>query len=271
MMSRMAQTDAHPGFDLRHRSIGLNREKRVRIVLPTAPCAERKAPLCILLHGFGGNRLAWFAEGGDRVRRMARRCAFVLPESGRRWFINDEAGHRYESYLVDELVPALRETLPDYVDTSRIILGGFSMGGAAAVFLALRYPRLFPIAYSYGGAFFASRRTGDPYARIRDDNCMMPLQGEHDRVWGGRGSRTRLTYDPVSLVRESMARCSIPTAIRLEVGREDYPRVLNHNRRMRRVLGAAGIVHSYEEVPGDHSWSSALRAMEQGLAPLIGI
>ena len=266
----MSRSDTHPGFDLRHRSIGLDRDKRVRIVLPTAPCAERKAPLCILLHGFGGNRLAWFAEGGDRVRRMARRCALVLPESGRRWFINDEAGFRYESYLVDELVPELREILPDNVETGHIILGGFSMGGAAAVFLALRYPHLFPTAYSYGGAFFASRRTGDPYATLRDDACMMPLQGEHDRVWGGRGSRTRRTYDPVSLVRESVAKQSLPAAIRLEVGREDYARVLNHNRRMRRVLGAAGIDHSYEEVPGDHSWPAALRAMEQGLECLIG-
>jgi putative tributyrin esterase len=195
MICRSPQADPHPGFDLRHRSIGLDREKRVRIVLPTASSAGRKAPLCILLHGFGGNRLAWFSEGGDRVRRMARRCALVLPESGRRWFINDDAGYRYESYLVDELVPALRETLPDHVETSRIVLGGFSMGGAAAVFLALRYPRLFPAVYSYGGAFFANRRTGDPYASVRDDDCMMPLQGEHDRVWGARGSRTRATYD----------------------------------------------------------------------------
>ena len=68
---------------------------------------------------------------------------FILPESGRNWFINDDKGFRYEDYLMTELTPAVETEFPNIV--SRLI-GGFSMGGATAFFLTLKYSQIFDMA-----------------------------------------------------------------------------------------------------------------------------
>ena len=68
---------------------------------------------------------------------LARDTLVVLPECGRRWFIDDHSGARYETYVTDELLPLLRA---EYGATGPVTVGGFSAGGAAAFFLALRHP-----------------------------------------------------------------------------------------------------------------------------------
>ena len=65
------------------------------------------------------------------------------------------------------------------------------MGGAAAIYMALVYPELIGASLSYAGAFYASDRTGDPYQDQRHEECMMPTENEHNRVWGPPGSDVR--------------------------------------------------------------------------------
>lgn len=262
------QTDSL-GFDFRHYSEVIGRDKRARVIVPSEEPPEGGWHVCLLLHAFGGNRLSWLQNGARDMARLARTSLLVFPESGRRWFIDDAAGYCYETYLIKELLPALSRQLSASVRTDGAIIGGFSMGGAAAVSLALRHPHLFAAAYSYSGAFFASRRRGDPYAAVRGDTCMMPTEAEHDRVWGSPGSTTRHTYDPVAIIRGVLTTDRRPELV-LEVGAEDYPRIVNHNRHMHTLLSAAGLAHTYREVPGDHTWPSALRATEACLSTLMG-
>jgi putative tributyrin esterase len=243
--------DRLPGFDFRHDASALGRPKTARVLVPAGAAPADGFPVWYLLHGFGGDRLSWLTASGPA---LPADVIMVLPESGRRWFLNDAAGRRYEDYLLSDLVPAIDAVFD--TDPRARVIGGFSMGGAAAVFLALRHPEVFPAAFSYAGAFYASRREGDPYAGHRSGGCMMPTESEHERVWGPLGSAMRARYDPDSVVAEVDDARSHP-AIVLEVGTEDYPRIIDMNRMMHRALDAAGIAHDYAERAGGHKCGDA--------------
>ena len=141
-----------------------------------------------MLHPFGGNRTSWARHAPDLMATLAQDFIVVLPECGRGWFINDHAGKRYEDYLIGELIPLVRET---YGAAGPACIGGFSMGGASAFFLALKHPDAFAAAFAVAGAFTAGNRAGDPYAAIRSDALLIPTEAEHDRVWGPPGSAVR--------------------------------------------------------------------------------
>jgi S-formylglutathione hydrolase FrmB len=165
-------------------------------------------------------------------------------------------------------MPAIEAAFPVEQAARARLIGGFSMGGAGAVHLALRHPGLFSRAFAISGAFHASERQGDPYASQRGGFCMMPTEDEHTRVWGPVGSETRRAYDTGLLIQRAAATGQVP-GLALEVGSDDYPRVVEQNRRVHRQLSEAGVAHAYAEHPGDHTWSFAAPAAGRLLRQLL--
>lgn len=257
-----------PGFDFEHDAPSLGRPKVAYVVAPSGAPPAGGFPVCYMLHAFGGERLSWARHGGDFLAEHRERVLFVFPESGRRWFMNDASGKRYEDYLVEDLIPAVEASFPVERAARSRIIGGFSMGGAGAVHLALRNPGMFSRAFAISGAFYASERQGDPYASQRASGCMMPTEEEHNRVWGPVGSEIRRSYDTGALLEQAAAAGS-PPELALEVGTDDYPRVVEQNRRVHRQLDALGIRHAYAEHPGDHGWGFAAASARRLLAQLL--
>lgn len=266
-MSIARYDEVRPGVEFEHDARALGRRKVASVHVPSRRAPAEGFPVCYLLHAFGGDRRSWAQHGGTFLERYGAEAVFVFPESGRRWFMNDASGKRYEDYLLTDLIPSVESAFPVARSTRSRIIGGFSMGGAGAVHLALRHPGVFSRAFSAAGAFFASERQGDPYAAMRGGACMMPTEQEHDRVWGPVGSEVRRDYDTGRLI-DRAANGPVP-ALALEVGTEDYPRVVEMNRRVHHQLDAAGIAHAYAEHPGDHGWPYAARAATRLLDALL--
>lgn len=256
------------GSDFEHEAPTLGRTKVAHVVAPSGPPPAGGFPVCYMLHAFGGDRLSWARHGREFLAEHRERVLFVFPESGRRWFMNDASGKRYEDYLLADLLPAVEAAFPVARSAGSRFIGGFSMGGAGAVHLALRNPGWFSRAFAIAGAFYASERQGDPYASQRAGGCMMPTEAEHDRVWGPVGSETRRSYDTGALLRRAAASGSVPE-LALEVGLDDYPRVVEQNRRVHRSLDELGIAHAYAEHPGDHGWGFAASSAQRLLARLL--
>lgn len=256
------ETPPFPGADFYHEAKSIGRRKAARVVVPSCAPPPQGWRTCYLLHAFGGNRLTWL----DYLVHHELRMVLVFPESGRRWFINDVSGRNYEDYIMDDLISAVDSDYPTDRRASSRIVGGFSMGGAAAIYLSLRHPEMFSGAFSYGGAFYAPRREGDPYSAYRSTGCMMPTEEEHERVWGSPGSQVRKMYDPDTLIG-SASSGPTPKMI-IEVGCNDYPRVVEQNRKMNEALVVSRMPHLYRECQGDHSWVSAAASAERAIREL---
>lgn len=232
----------------------LGRDKGVNIVLPGCYSEDGPPhPVLYLLHGYGGSKETWLVNTRLVDLAGAGRTIVVLPQSGRRWFVNDHAGLRYEDHLVHELVPAIDAAFHTRADRSGRAVGGFSMGGAAALYLGLRHRDVFGAVASHAGAFEAPLRTGDPYAAFRSDpGFAMPTVECHERVWGPPGSETRRRYDPYRLIGKDGH--IPPPALYLDVGTEDHDRMRAMNRRVRDALRERGHEVTYHERPGGHDW-----------------
>lgn len=236
-------------------SESIGRTKAVTVVLPSAYSpVGRPFPVLYLLHGHGGNRHTWLRSVDIAAQAADGRLIMVFPECGRFWFINDMAGRRYEDYLVHEVVTHIDQHFNTVRHRSGRAIAGFSMGGASALFQALRHGGLFSVVGSNSGAFEAPLRVGDPYHGHRGDSRLaIPTVRDHERVWGPVGSAVRRAYDPYRLVGARDR--SRPLSVYLDVGTADFDRMIAMNRNMRDALVAARVDHEYRERAGGHDWS----------------
>jgi enterochelin esterase-like enzyme len=60
----------------------------------------------------------------------------------------------YEDYLIKEVIPLIDERFPTRTDRSGRMIGGYSMGGYAALHLAFRNPQLFSRAGGHSASLF---------------------------------------------------------------------------------------------------------------------
>lgn len=247
------------GCDKYHYSKSLKKEKCIRIYKISRNNSNQYT-LFVLLHAFAGNRLSWLATiKWDEL--YLNNAIFVFPESGRRWFINDDQGNKYEEYIILDLMPFISEQYKNIEWTAKII-GGFSLGGACSLFLGLRHARLFTHIFSYAGAFQAGERFGDPYKLYRKDKSfLMPTEEEHTRVWGQEKSETRTIYNIDNIIKSATTTMSLPD-IYLSIGINDYPRILKMNRETAKLLEKNNIYHRYVETAGEHSWKDAAKALQ---------
>jgi amino acid adenylation domain-containing protein len=250
--------------DRSYRSTRLAREKYVRLLMPRSGKIEG---VCYLLHSYAGNFKSWAERTPLAFLAAHLPLLFVLPESGRRWFIDDASGRMYGSYLIEELLPAVEAEFAPFTTRSSRFIGGFSMGGAAAVFHALRRPELFGGAFAHAGAFHAARRVGDPYAaERRSRDMLMPDVEAHEAVWGAVGSTTRGEYDPRAVVERFVAGGEPAPRLYLDVGTDDFARVVDMVRDFHRILDGFGIEHEYREMRGAHTWEYVSAALPSSLA-----
>lgn len=235
-------------------SKALGRKKSVGVVLPPSYTPTGiPFPVVYLLHGFGGNRLTWLSCPDLLALAAAARTIVVLPESGRYWMINDAVGRRYEDYLMDEVIGHVDDRFNTVTSRAGRAMAGFSMGGASAMFLALRHSHLLSVVASNSGAFEAPLREADPYRAWRSDaRLVMPTVEEHERVWGPAGSAVREAYNPYRLLDARDPEALLH--VYLDVGVHDYPRMIAMNRRMHAALSEHAIPHEYHERAGGHDW-----------------
>lgn len=225
--------------------------KRATVLVPPGFDGAAGTRVLYLLHGFGASRETWLRHTGLAEYAAEHELLVVLPESGRRWFINDHQGHRYEDHLLQELVPSVEARYATRPGSATRGIGGFSMGGAAALMLALRHPGVFTVVVSHAGAFEAPLRVGDPYADLRDSRSLaMPSVDVHERVWGPSGSDIRRRYELATILLRSQPG-PLP-AVYADIGAQDHERMLDMNRRAVWALRDAGIAVEFHERAGGH-------------------
>jgi putative tributyrin esterase len=234
--------------DVVFHSAALNRQMPYRVFLPSNPTAARKLPAIYLLHGNGGSYLNW-SNYSDVSKYAAVGASggviLIMPQGDSSYWVNAalKPEDRYEDYLTRDLITDVEARFPvDPNRASRAIVG-VSMGGYAAVKLALTRPDLFVFAGAISPALdVPSRRftihRASQYWRFKT-------------IFGAWGNATRKASDPFLLV-QSAAPSTTPymyiTAGQQEALADPITRFANR-------LRSRGFQSSFETKPGAHDWT----------------
>jgi enterochelin esterase family protein len=157
----------------------------------------------------------------------------------------------FAAFIADELVPWVRANYRVTADSRRMTIGGSSLGGLAAAYVAMRYPKTFGNVVSLSGAFWwaPDASPGDP---------------------------ANAAIEPGWLTREYLRRPRLPVRFWMAAGTfETDPTgsggaILESSRHLRDVLLAKGYDVQYVQFPGGHdalSWRGLLPDALMALAP----
>lgn len=152
-------TDNH-GKDCRIYSPALELKRDLYVYLPPGYDPNRRYPLMLWLHGFGGDEKQ-FLDQAVAALDQAICCGALppliaacpdgsLPTCLARpwhigsWFINSKKG-RWEDYIICDVLPFLHENYPLLPQREAHILAGWSMGGFASYNLGMKHPDQFRI------------------------------------------------------------------------------------------------------------------------------
>ncbi len=133
------------------------------VMIPKKPGFSKKGfPVVIVLSGFTGNgpyAVALNRNGEENhlqqldklvEKKQAPAAVYVFVDAltrlGGSQFLNSPATGNYESYIIEELIPAVKKYYPVRTEAEYWCVTGTSSGGYGALHLASKYPKIFGYA-----------------------------------------------------------------------------------------------------------------------------
>jgi putative tributyrin esterase len=238
--------------DLKLSSKLMAREMPYRIILPKNYAASKteKFAVLYLIHGLTGHFNDWADKTKLRDYAANYNYIIVMPEGDNGWYSDSAtvANDRYESYIVQELLPEIDTNYRTLADRQHRAIAGLSMGGYGSLKFGLKFPEKFVVVGSFSGALGAaswSDKTLGNGWKVLTDSIM--------GVYGAEGSQTRADNDIYKMLREiSPEKVKTLPYIYLDCGTEDG--LITQNRDFSALLVEKKIPHEFRELPGKHDW-----------------
>ncbi len=225
------------------------REIPYRVILPiNYQTSDEKTfyPVIYLLHGLTGHFDNWTDK--TKLKEYAAKYNYIIvtPEGDNGWYSDSSsaANDKYESYIIQELIPEIDKKFRTIADRNHRAVAGLSMGGYGSIKFGLKYPQMFTLVGSFSGALGADSFT--------DKNAGAIGKGI-DAIFGAEESENRKGNDIFKMVKEMPADKikSLPF-IYLDCGTEDF--LFQNNRDFVNLLLEKKIPHEFRELPGAHDW-----------------
>jgi len=233
---------------IRFQSKLINATLPYNVILPSDynTSTTTRYPVLYLLHGLTGHYNDWVQRTNLADYTADYRMIVVTPEGNDSWYI-DSANARYESYILNELIPDVQQRYRTIEARYGRSIAGLSMGGYGAIKFGLKSPSTFVFAASMSGAFGVTRFT---------DKEVPELWKESLKLFGAVGSETRLANDLFEILGKiTPARINSLPYFYFDCGTEDVPLIFPYNRELAAVLFEKKIPHEFRQMPGDHSWT----------------
>jgi S-formylglutathione hydrolase FrmB len=192
-------------------------------------------PVLYLLHGLSDDHTAWLRYTSIERYAAARGLAVVMPAAGRSFYADEVHGHRYWTYVSEELPRLVGQFFRVSQEPADTFVAGLSMGGYGALKLALTHPDRYAAAASLSGALDLAS-----IARQPDRDELIGLVFDH-RIGPG---------DDLFALLESTP--TIPP-LHVSCGTEDA--LLRANEKFVAAAAKAGAEVSTDFRPGEHTWS----------------
>ena len=155
-----------PGTTLTGNPLGDPAEREVPVYLPPSYDGKKRFGVIYLLSGFAstGRSFMNYSFGHRSVPESAeqliadgrmKECLIVMPDCmtsyGGSQYVDSPATGRYETYLVNELIPFIDNSLQTLQAGEHRAIAGKSSGGFGALRLAMKYPHCFSAASCHSG------------------------------------------------------------------------------------------------------------------------
>ncbi|MFT4202948.1 MAG: alpha/beta hydrolase family protein [Chitinophagaceae bacterium] len=224
------------------RSNVMRKDIKCVVVLPDTYAREnnKRFPVVYLLHGYGDNYAGWLRHTAHTGEQADATGAIIVCPDGNigSWYFDSpvDTTYKYETYVATEV--------PHYIDAhyrtvnkrSGRAIGGLSMGGHGALFLAIRHLDTFGAAVSMsGGVDFT------PFPQNWDIAKRLGNYEDNKERW-----EANTAYTLVNNLENGQL------AISFECGVNDF--FIGVNRRLHQRLVDLKIDHDYTERPGEHNW-----------------
>lgn len=214
-------------------------------------------PMFVFLHG-GGDAVDCLDKEGitawlDAQMQAGKvpRATFAVPQGDQGFWANWADGtHRYQDWVVDELLPRAAEELGAPACPEGCHLIGISMGGNGALRLVLERPGHFASVTVLSGPTFDSRGM----ERMMG-NFFLRTFGRLERIFGKVTDEARKRRADPFLQWQSAEDVG---ALKLFIahGSDDRAGIGDTNLALHRHLDGMQVPHRYEVFPGGHTWEA---------------
>ena len=230
----------------------MSRKMSYRVNLPTNydKAKGNRYAVVYLLHGLTGHFNDWTDKTKLAEYASKRDFIVVTPEGGNGWYSDSATAvnDKYESYIVQELIPEIDKKYRTISDRQHRAIAGLSMGGYGSLKFGLKYPEKFVLIGSFSGALGAaswSDKTLGNGWKVVTDSIMS--------VYGAEESQTRKDNDIYKIVKEmSPEKAKNLPFIYVDCGTEDG--LIQQNRDFAAILLEKKIPHEFRQLPGKHDW-----------------
>ncbi len=219
------------------------------VVLPVdyASSPSTRYSVLYLLHGLSDHSSTWLQRTNLVDHAAPYRLIIVAVEGNNGWYTDSATvpTEKYESYLLEELIPDVQSRYRTIEEGYARGLAGQSMGGYGSLKIGLKHPDEFAFAASLSGAVRAARYTE------KDGRGWDLHWPSIRRAFGPADSPTRESNDLFAIARAAVPARGLPY-LYLDCGTEDD--LVGPNEAFAALLVEKKIVHEYREVPGVHNW-----------------
>jgi len=249
-MSKFRTTEiSDPRFEanqLRHitvKSSYLKGRGDISVYVPKLDMEINDLPITILLHGVYGSHWIWSQKTGIHLKmqewidnKEIKPMIIAMPSDGL-W--GDGSGYLpldkvdYERWIVEDVVNAVVELVPQASSTSALFIAGLSMGGFGALRIGLKKNTQFS-----GVSGLSSITVVEEMKQFVEE----PISGYH-----------QVEKENESVYATILKNKNNLPPFRFDCGVDDQ--LIEGNRKLHAQLEDLNIKHTYKENPGKHEWS----------------
>jgi S-formylglutathione hydrolase FrmB len=244
--------------DVNFFSSALNRNVEYRVYVPQNTPPSVRLSAVYLLHGCGTSFRDW-SNYSDVGTYASKGLILVMVDGACSYYMNEalSPADKYEDYFIHDLITDAESRFPVRPRRENRAIVGVSMGGFAAVRLALTHPELFAFAGAISPAIdvparsFSLRRWSQS-VRFRT-------------IFGPTGSEIRIQSDPFVLVKS--AEPDRTPYLYVTAGEQEplLPPIV----RFTTLLKARKFAYEFHTAPGGHDWTEWDRQIPGCFASLL--